>query len=176
MKLPITDKFLWDLYNILEKTDKTFSLFAPRTIKEAFFPNFYKLKQEYKRREAKRQFSQFVYYLKKKGYIKIKNLEQKQGIIFTKKGAEKILTIKLKLKEKKKRSDGRWQMVIFDIPEKKRHLRNLLRKTFKLLGYKILQRSVWICPYDVSRETEEIIQKYSLDQYVKIFLIEEVEI
>ncbi|PIP23356.1 MAG: hypothetical protein COX36_03765 [Candidatus Nealsonbacteria bacterium CG23_combo_of_CG06-09_8_20_14_all_38_19] len=176
MKLPLTDKFLWDLYNFIEKIDKAFDLFYPRTMKEVWFPDIYKLRREYERREDRRQFSRLIYYLKKKGYIKIKNLEEKQGVILTKKGAEKVLKIKFKLKEKKKRPDGKWQMVIFDIPERKRHFRDLFRENLRILGYKILQQSIWVCPYDVSEETEGIIRKYLLDPYVKLFLIEEIEI
>ena len=80
------------------------------------------------------------------------------------------------MKKMKKRKDRKWIMLIFDIPEKKRESRSLLRETLYLLGYKMLQRSVWVCPYDVSRETEDFIQRNSLDPYIKLFLIKEVEI
>jgi len=176
MRLPLTDKFLWDLYNLIENVDEAFDLFAPRTMKEAWFPNLYKLRLKYSRKETRRKFSQLIYYLKKKGYIKIKNLEQKQGVILTKNGAEKVLKIKFKLKEWEKRADGKWQMVIFDIPERKRVLRDLFRENLRILGYKMLQQSIWVCPYDLSKETEGIIRKYSADPYVKVFLIEEIDI
>ena len=176
MRLPFTDKFLWDLYNFIEKIDKTFELFYPRTMKEVWFPDLYKLRQKYGRKEDRQQFSQLIYYLKKQGYIKIKNLEEKQGVILTPKGAEKVLRIKFKMQEKKRRADGKWQMVIFDIPERKHDLRDLLRANLRILGYKMLQKSIWVCPYDVSKETEGVIRKYSLDPYVKLFLIEEIEI
>jgi hypothetical protein len=107
MNLPITDKFLWSLYNFLEQIDKTFDLFAPRTMKEAWFPDLYKLRLSIERKKTRWQFGQLIYYLKKKGYIKIKNLEQKQAVLITKKGAEKILKIKLKLTKRKKRADGK---------------------------------------------------------------------
>lgn len=176
MKLPLTDKFLWNLYKFIEEVDDTFSLFYPRTMKEVWFPDLYKLRRKYEKENARRQFSQFIFYLKKQGYIKIKNLEQKQGVILTKKGTEKVLKIKLRMKEKKKRPDGKWQMVIFDIPERKRSLRDIFRENLQILGYKMLQRSIWVCPYDVLKETEGIIRRYSLDPYVKLFLIEEIEI
>lgn len=176
MKLPLTDKFLWDLYSLVENLDEAFELFYPRTMKEVWCPDLYKLRCQYKRKEARQQLSQLIYYLKKKGYIKIKNLEQKQGVLLTRKGVDKVLKIKLKMLEKKKRPDGKWQMVIFDIPERKRHLRDLLRENLQILGYKMLQQSIWVCPYDVSKETEGIVRKYSLDPYVKLFLIEEIEI
>lgn len=176
MKLPLTDKFLWDLYNFIEKIDDTFSLFYPRTMKEVWFPDVYKLRRRYEKEDAKTQFSQFVNYLKKQGYIKIKSLEQKKAVMLTKKGAEKVLKVKLKMKEKKRRPDGKWQMVIFDIPEKKRDFRDIFRENLQILGYKMLQRSVWVCPYDVLKETEALIRKYSLHPYVKLFLIEEIEL
>ncbi len=175
MKLPITEKFLLDVYDHAEKLDKTFDIFAPRTMKEVCCPSLYELKKRYKRKQTKQQFGQLIYYLKKNGYIRIKNLEQNEGVILTKKGTEKVLKVKLKTKDGKKRSDKKWQMIIFDIPEEKRHLRNLLREKLILLKYKMLQQSIWICPYDVQKETEFILRKYSIDSYVKLFLIEEIE-
>ena len=176
MKLPVTEKFLLDVYGYIEKIDKTFDIFAPRTMKEVCCPNLYELKNQYRRKQTKQQFSQLIYRLKKNGYIKIKNLKQNEGIVLTKKGAEKVLKVKLKTKNNKKRSDGKWQMIIFDIPEEKRYLRNLLREKLLFLKYKMLQRSIWICPYDVSKETEFVLRKYSLDSYIKLFLIEEIEV
>ncbi len=175
MRLPITDKFLWDLYNFLEKLGDIQDIFAPRPWNEVWCPELHKLRYEYEKKKDRKRFSQFIYSLKEKGYIKIKNLEQKQGIILTKKGAKKVLKIKLKMKKKKRRPDGKWQMVIFDIPEKKRVLRDIFRENLQILGYKILQQSVWVCPYEISKETEGIIRQYSLDPYVKLFLIEEIE-
>lgn len=176
MKLPLTDQFLLSLYNLIEEIDRVSEKFIPpRTMRELLYGDLYRLKREYERKKAKRQFSQFINYLKKKGYIEIKNLKEKQGVLLTRKGTDKVLGLRLKLEKRKRRPDGKWQMIIFDIPEKKRHLRDLLRLKLHQLGYKILQQSVWVCPYDVMRETEEFLRIYSLDQYIKLFLIEEIE-
>jgi hypothetical protein len=175
MKLPITENFLLDVYSCAEKLDKTFTIFSYRKMKEYCYPSFYDLKKQYERKQTKQQFIQLIYYLKKNGYIRIKNLEQNKGVVLTRKGAEKVLKIKLKTGEKKKRSDKKWQMIIFDIPEEKRYLRNLLRKKLCILKYRMLQQSIWICPYDVQKETEFILRKHSIDPYVKLFLIEEIE-
>ena len=176
MKLPITDKFLLDVYSYTEKLDKTFDIFAYRTIEEAYCPTLYDLKNQYKRRRSKQQFSQLIYRLKRNGYIKIKNLEQNKGVVLTKKGTEKVLKAKFRIKTKQKRPDGKWQMIIFDIPEEKRFLRDLLRDNLRLLGYRILQQSIWVCPYNVFKETESFLRKYSIDPYIKLFLIEEMEL
>ena len=176
MKLPITEKFLLDVYDYAEKLDETLNIFAYRTMLDAHCPSIYDLKKQYKRKQTKEQFRQLIYRLKKNGYIKIKNLEQNEGIVLTEKGAEKVLKTKLKMKNKQKRPDEKWQMIIFDIPEEKRYLRSLLREKLLLLKYNMLQKSIWICPYDVFKETESVLRKYSIDPYVKLFLIEEIEL
>src|SRR3989338_9742166 len=113
MKLSLTDTFLFSLYEILESTEGVFSLF-PKTLIEATNPELAALRREYRKRKRKRDFRQMVYYLKKKGYIKTSS---QWAILITPKGAEKVLKIKLKEDQKRRRKDGKWIMVIFDIPE-----------------------------------------------------------
>jgi len=174
MRLPFSDKLLWDLYDFLEKISDINDIIAPRPWREVWCPELHKFRYKYRKKQQRKNFSQLIYYLKRKGYIKIKNLEQKKAVLITKKGADKVLKIKFKTKEKKIRKDRKWQMIVFDIPEKKRYLRGILRENLNLLGYKMLQQSVWICPYDVLKETESVLVKYSLDLYTKLFLIEEI--
>ncbi|MBZ9571765.1 hypothetical protein KJA15_00265 [Patescibacteria group bacterium] len=176
MKLPITDKFLWDLFNAIEKISDVHALFAPRTLKEVWFPELYKARCFYRKKADRREFFKFIRYLKKKGYIKVKSLEPNEAIILTQKGIEKVLKTTLRLKEKRRRKDGKWIMVIFDIPEKKRNFRDLFRENLQLLGFKYLQKSIWVCPYDVLEEVQGLIVKYDLEKYVKTFLIEELEL
>ena len=52
------------------------------------------------------------------------------------------------LQEKPKRWDGKWRVLIFDIPERKRNIRDYIRSTLVTLGFYHLQDSVWVCPYD----------------------------
>ncbi|MFH1838265.1 MAG: hypothetical protein ABH808_02080 [Candidatus Kuenenbacteria bacterium] len=175
MKIPFTDQFLLNLYDLIEEIDRTSEkFFPPRTMQEFLYNDFYKLRKEYERKKDKKYFFQFINYLKKKDYIEIKNLKNKEGILLTKKGTEKVLNLKLKTEKRKRRSDKKYQMIIFDIPEKKKYLRDLLRKKLLQLEYRLFQRSVWVCPYDVLKETEKFLREHSLDPYVRIFLIEEI--
>ena len=114
------------------------------------------------------------YYLKTNGYIKVKSLENKQAIILTKEGISKALKASFVLEKSGKRKDGKWIMLIFDVPVAHKQGRNLLKSILINLGYKLFQQSVWISPYDVSEKTEKLLQLYSLDDYVKIFIIEEI--
>ncbi len=52
-----------------------------------------------------------------------------------------------KLKTPKK-WDRKWRIIIFDIPEKRRNIRNEIREIFKAAGFYRLQDSVWVYPYD----------------------------
>jgi len=175
MKLPITDKFLWDLYNAIEGARKTYDLVAPkRSLYQYVYRDTIRLRKEYERRKARRSFSQFIGYLQKQGYIKTKSLEGIKGVLLTPKGAEKILYVKRKLAAKEKRKDGKWIMIIFDIPEKQRKARDFLRDALSDMGYEKLQQSVWVCPYDVYKETEEAVRSYQIVPCVKLFLIEEI--
>lgn len=174
MKLPFTDQFLLRVFDWFEALDKAYDFFAPRTMREAVCPELYELRREYSRRHARKQFNNLVYHLKKKGYIKIASLQGSHGVLLTSKGVQKALRAKCQFDTKKKRSDGKWIMIIFDIPEKKRVLRDMLRQVLIDLGYEKFQESVWVSPYDVLGNTEAFVRAYQLDIYIRVFLIDEV--
>ncbi len=175
MRLPITDQFLWDIYNVTSKTGDVFDFITKRPTMANYLPGPKNpVFNKYRKDKNKTAFRKLVYYLKTKGYIKVKILEGKKAIILTKDGLNKVLKASFIMEGKKKRKDGKWTMLIFDVPEKYRKSRDLLRSILYNLGYKMFQQSVWITPYDVSEKTEKLLQHYSLDEYIKIFLIEEI--
>lgn len=61
--------------------------------------------------------------------------------------------------EKPRRWDKKWRIVIFDIPEKRKEIRNTLRDALRRIGFAQLQRSTWIFPYDC----EEIVTLIKTD-------------
>ena len=177
MKLPITDKFLWSVYQFFEDTQDVLEM--PEIFKLKSFSRIGPcLGREYwrvlEKKKQKRQFSQFINYLKRKNYIKIENLKGKSGILLTSQGKEKALKVKRKFAQGIKRKDGKWVMIMYDVPENKKKARHFLRQTLLSLGYQCLQKSIWVSPYDVYKETEETIRDNSLDSFVRIFLIEEI--
>ncbi len=177
MKLPVTDQFLLDIYQELEKAGNIghFFLKNRRTMRDLPPDLETPWDKRYIKDFSRKQFAKLIYYLKKNNYIKVKNLEGKKAVMLTKKGIDKAVKVSFKSdsQKKKKRIDGKWIMIIFDIPEKSKSKRDLLRSILINLGYKLFQKSVWITPYDVYKETEKRLQFYLLDKYVKMFLIEE---
>ncbi|OGZ68361.1 MAG: CRISPR-associated endonuclease Cas2 [Candidatus Staskawiczbacteria bacterium RIFCSPHIGHO2_02_FULL_42_22] len=179
MKLPITDQFLWDIFNAISKTEDVlrFIIHPPRTFREIRWASDDPIYQKYRKILRPQKFAQLVYYAKKNNFIKIENLKGNSALVLTKNGFDKAIRSRFKLEDtnKKKRKDDKWIMLIFDVPEKYKKSRELLRKILYSLGYKMFQQSVWVTPYDVSEKTEILLQTYSLDASVKIFLIEAIK-
>jgi len=53
----------------------------------------------------------------------------------------------------KKRWDKKWRILLFDIPESRKAVRDIVRHALTTLGFIQLQKSVWVCPHPC----EEII-------------------
>lgn len=176
MRTIITDKFLWDIYTFAEKAGDILDYTTQAPTMRNFLPGSKNpVYKKYRHDIGRRRFGSFICYLKGRGYIKVKNLEGQQAIILTKEGIDKALKASFKMEGAKKRKDGKWIMLIFDIPANNKKSRALLRSILQNLGYKLFQQSVWISPYDVSEKTEKLLQLHSLDKYVKIFIIEEIK-
>lgn len=56
----------------------------------------------------------------------------------------------------------KWIIVIFDIEEKSRVLRNTFREKLKNLGFGMLQQSVWITPLPIGGEMMEFVETNNL--------------
>ena len=65
--------------------------------------------------------------------------------------------------------DGKWRMVVFDLPEKKRGLRNKLRKQLRAARFGGLQGSVWISPDPVHRIAEQLQRTTPSCQVMTVF-------
>lgn len=83
--------------------------------------------------------------LLKRGMLEIKNGNLK----ITGKGKFFLIrnTYGLRGNKNKIKWDGKWRVLIFDIPEKLRFVRDQIRLNLMTIGFKRLQNSVWIYPY-----------------------------
>ena len=88
--------------------------------------------------------------LKEYGYVAYEGKGQDMRIRLTEKG-ERFAALMEDggvAIQKPKRWDGKWRVLIFDISESKKALRNKVRSTLVTLGFVRLQDSVWVHPYD----------------------------
>ena len=95
-------------------------------------------------------------------------------IILTENGRKKALKykideIKIKIPNK---WDKKWRIVIFDIPEKKRRAREALRMKLKELGFKELQKSVFVFPYECRDEIDFIVEVFEIRNCVRFLMVD----
>lgn len=85
-----------------------------------------------------------------KGYANWVEKDGKKFLRITSKGRKAFAfeQAKVTLKNQKKKWDGRWRMVVFDIPERRRKVRTRLCAVMREIGFVRLQDSVWVYPYD----------------------------
>lgn len=110
-------------------------------------------------------FYKTVRQLRINGYIDTPREGRKILIKLTDKGKQEIVLKKLLENE---HWDGKWRIVIFDIPEKHRRLRDALRGQLRSFQFKPWQKSVWAGRKNVTKELRDFLDKVGLSQWVKI--------
>lgn len=90
-------------------------------------------------------------------------------IVLSEKGEKKVLEFDInKISIRKPfKWDGRWRVVFFDIPEKRRSERNVLREKLKERGFEELQKSVFVHPYPCLDEINFITEYFQLRNLVR---------
>lgn len=117
-------------------------------------------------------------HLCKKKFVSIK--ENNDGTVtvkITKKGTMRALTYELDTLAlvPTKRWDKKWRVVIFDIPEKYRKLRDIFRLRIRQLGLYQLQESVYVSPYRCFDEIEFLRELYGVAFTVQYMLVDKIE-
>lgn len=64
--------------------------------------------------------------------------------------------------------DGKYRIVIFDIPEQKRVIRNLFRRRLIAWGFKRWQQSVWITKRNVTKKLRLLIADLKIDDWIAV--------
>lgn len=89
-----------------------------------------------------------VKHLEKTGMIESFDTEQSAFVRMTPEGRHKLRSMQLDADFPLPTSwDGKWRIVILDVPESKKEVRNALRYILKKANFTCLKNSVWISPY-----------------------------
>ena len=116
---------------------------------------------------AWQHFKRELYYLKRRGYLKI---GQSKSLTLTAEGLARIN--KITPATKIKLAMGRYIMVIFDVPEKYKHGRDNLRYFLKDNDFVQLQESVWVSNYDISEEITEYVKTCDISEWINVVIVE----
>lgn len=94
-------------------------------------------------------------------------------MVLTKKGRDQTATFDIEnmMIKKPKHWDGKWRMVLFDIPEKNKKAREAFRETIKKLGFYEFQKSVFVHPYECQEELDFVIEFFGMRKYVRVAIV-----
>lgn len=107
--------------------------------------------------------------LKLGGYIElIKRADGIEKARLTDRGKAKFLAYQFNslVLPQSKKWDKKWRMVLFDIPETKKNIRDSLRRKLKELGFLEFQKSVFVYPYSCRDEINFILNFWNIPEHV----------
>ncbi|MEK7533642.1 MAG: hypothetical protein AAB542_04370 [Patescibacteria group bacterium] len=124
------------------------------------------------RREKEKEWRQYnPWYLRrslarlhKRKLVETADDGEVQTVMLTELGKRRIL--KYALDEltipKPKHWDGKWRMIIYDVDERKKKLRDIFRCALQTLGFYKLQGSIWIYPYPCEEQVTFLREYYGV--------------
>ena len=130
------------------------------------FADWYKKQNRHKRYQIRKTFEQ----LRRKRLIEMIEINGEIKMVLNENGKKRV--VKYELEDmtipKPKNWDGKWRLIIFDIPEKFQRERRALRIKLDELGFYPLQKSVWLYPYECRDEIDFIVEFFKISPYVRI--------
>ena len=100
-------------------------------------------------------------------YIEVEDAWNKEILKYS---IQSLLAMRKKLKWQ-----GKWFLVIFDVPEEQRNKRYYLRKFLKEIGFYQYQQSVYVFPYECEKEIILIKKIIEGGKYLSYIVAEKVE-
>lgn len=169
-----------NLQHIILGTVKTAGLLsvavmAPNAIQvlEQIDPGYRKRK-----RNPKYALNRSFQNLLEKGLIEIEHTRKGKYVRLTQRGERALHELdlsKIHQLQSKKKWDKKWRVIIFDIPEERKVLRNKLRFTLQEIGFYMLQQSVWVYPYDCENLITMIKADFKIGKDVLYIVADQIE-
>jgi DNA-binding transcriptional regulator PaaX len=99
--------------------------------------------------------------LKNKGIIERKVINDGRVIL-------KLSALGIDYFSGKEEWDGKYRIVVWDIPEKSKRVRNLFRRRLKEWDFKLWQKSVWVGKRNVTERLRNLISELGMKKYVAV--------
>lgn len=184
----------WKFYNLKKKKKKKnlalnvlskialVGCFMVAGSNQYFWRSFYReflrdLKRRNNRKERKRLYDA-LRYLRQKKFVDIKETKKGVKITIMTAGYKVIKEIEkweeLKIK-KPPEWDRKLRFVIFDIPRTKQSARNAFINVLKEWKFFMVQKSVWVFPYDCMNEIAVLRKLLEIEPYVKVLVTDAIE-
>ncbi|PIV09769.1 hypothetical protein COS51_01500 [Candidatus Roizmanbacteria bacterium CG03_land_8_20_14_0_80_36_21] len=112
-----------------------------------------------------------ILYLEEKDNKVFVHIKDKKNVLVQKYSLKALLDFK----KKSKKWEGKWFLVIFDVPEKQKNKRDYMRRFLVDLGFYPYQKSVYLFPYECEKEVELIKKIVEGTRYMKYIIAERIE-
>lgn len=114
--------------------------------------------------------------LQKQEMISIREKDNKIAIELTEKGRKRLVEYDFEnIKIKAKKRDGKWRIIIFDIPEDKKRNRDAFRKKLIQMDMVRLQDSVFVSAFPCKDEIDFLCHYLGITSYVTLVILEKIE-
>lgn len=124
----------------------------------------------------KTELGRIIKRLQKQEMIAIREINGKTSIEITERGRRRLLEYDFEnIKLKAKRRDGKWRLIIFDIPEKKKANREIFRKKLLQIGCIRLQDSVFVSAFPCRDEVDFLTHYLEISDFVTVMIIDKIE-
>lgn len=114
---------------------------------------------------SSKQISRVVYDLKRQKYVEF---DEGDSVRFTNKAKIKLIDKFVSLNQ----PDRKRRLVSFDIPETRRKQRDAFRRSIKQMGFRQIQKSLWVCDRNIGDMVEVTSREFGVEEYVAYFVVE----
>lgn len=137
-------------------------------------------KREEERNEWKKfntwRLRQVLKRLHEEKLVEVFETKDGQAVKITSRGKQRLLLYNIDdLVLVKKKWDKKWRIIIYDVDESKKYLRDVFQLMLRKLEFLQLQKSVYLTPYPCENEIEYLRQIYDLGKNVAILTINGLE-
>ncbi len=118
------------------------------------------------KKQGKKRVTKILTKLEKNGLIILGG----EKIILTNRGKQlqKIINLEEIILNKPTIWNGIWQIISYDIPENNRHNRDYFRHTIERWGFKKVQKSLWVYPFDCREEIAVLAEELNILPHIML--------
>lgn len=141
--------------------------------KRTFFSGSAEAVGRRRQREAEYAYRQHILRLRRQQWIAMRKIGKEIQIALTPRG--KVIALRERMKTALICKEKECIIVIFDIPEKERAVREQFRSVLKECNFQQLQRSVWMSTRDVLVHLKEFIRSTKSHAWIRAFRVKDIK-
>jgi DNA-binding transcriptional regulator PaaX len=136
--------------------------------------NVYRIAREFRELQdiSDRELRQMIRYSLERKYLRISG--GKKRVVYVGGEGKAYLARRMLAMKQSSRWDGKWRIVLFDVPDEQKSARDAFATGLKRAGFVRLQKSVFISPYPCEEELRAYAEYLGLLENVDIALVERI--